>query len=115
MAKDKVYKINKILGQNVKSARKLRSLSQDKFAELLGVETATLSNIECGKSYPTPQTLEKIIEVLNIEPYLLYISDDDINIEEVHKNLLAILEKLKTDKTLYRRAYDFILELSQGI
>ena len=93
----------------------MKKLSQDKFAEMLGVETAALSNIECGKSCPAPQTLEKIIEVLNIEPYLLYISDDDINVEEAHKNLLIILEKLKTNKTLYRRAYDFILELSQGI
>ena len=111
----RTYKLNLILGQNIRNARKLRNISQDKFAEMLGVETATLSKIECGKSNPTPETIEKIIEVLNINPYLLYMSDEDINIDEVHPKMIKILEKLKQNKSLYRKAYDFILELSQGI
>ena len=111
----KTYKLNLILGENIRKARSLRKLSQDKFAEMLGVETATLSKIECGKSNPTPETIEKIIEVLNINPYLLYMSDEDINIDETHKHMTKILEKLKQNKTLYRKAYDFVLELSQGL
>ena len=109
------YKLNLILGQNIRAARKLRNLSQDKFAEMLNIETATLSKIECGKSYPNIQTLEKIIETLGINPYLLYISDEDINIDETYDNMIKIIEKLKQNKVLYKRAYDFILELSQGL
>lgn len=109
------FNINKILGQNIREARKLRKLPQDKFAEILNIEPAALSNIERGKVYPTQKTIEKIIDVLNISPYLLYISDDDINIDEIHKQSIKILEKLKSNKTLYRRAYDFILELSNGL
>lgn len=111
----KTYKLNTIFGENVKKARNLRNLSQDKLAEMIGVETATLSKIECGKSNSSPETTEKIIQALNISPYLLYMSDDDIDVEEAHKHAVKLLEKLKHNKILYRRAYDFILELSQGI
>ena len=107
--------IKKLLGQRIKELRKIKGLTQEQLAEKMEIDQRNLSKIECGKSNPTPETIEKIIEVLNINPYLLYMSDEDINIDEVHQNMINILDKLKQNKSLYRKAYDFILELSQGL
>lgn len=52
--------IRKIIGNNVLNARKIRNLSQEQFAEMIGIEPSALSKIENGKSYPSQQTLENI-------------------------------------------------------
>lgn len=105
--------IKEIFGKNVKRTRKARGLSQEKFAELLGIGTSALSKIECGKSYPTQQTIEKIIDVLNVKPSLLFICDEDINIEEAYKDILCRIENLKNNKELFKLAYNFIIELTK--
>lgn len=105
--------IKNIFGKNVKVNRKARGFSQEKFAELLGIGTPALSRIECGKSYPTPQTIEKIIEVLNIKPSLLFICEDDINIEKAYNEIIDRIKKLKNNKKLFKVAYDFIIELTK--
>jgi len=42
-------------------------LSQERLAELLGIDPNSVSRIECGVHYPSLDTLEKISIVLNME------------------------------------------------
>ena len=53
--------IKKLLGKKIKEIRKNKNFTQEKMAELIGIETASLSNIENGKYYPTAE---------NLAPYL---------------------------------------------
>lgn len=116
MKKKKIYKIDEIFGHNLQTARKLRNLSQEKFSEMIGIERTALSNIERGIFAPSQETLEKIIEVLNIKPYLLYISTEkELDIEKAHAEMIGKLENLKGNRELFRCAYDFIMELSLGV
>lgn len=46
--------IKSLLGKRIKEIRKKRGLTQEKLAELAGIETPSLSNIENGKNYPMP-------------------------------------------------------------
>lgn len=55
----------KLLGSRLRELRKRKGLNQEKLAELISVEPATISNIENGKNYPTMANLENILNVLN--------------------------------------------------
>jgi transcriptional regulator, XRE family len=55
----------KLLGKRLKELIKQKNISQEKLAELIGVEPTTLSNIVTGRNYPLMSTLEKILEVLD--------------------------------------------------
>ena len=52
--------IKSLLGKRIKEIRKRRMMTQEKLAELAGIEIPSLSNIENGKNYPNNETLEKI-------------------------------------------------------
>lgn len=54
----------KLLGKRLREIRKRKGIKQEKLAELIGVEPATISNIENGKNYPSMINLDGIIEVL---------------------------------------------------
>lgn len=56
----------KKLGQRIRELRKKRGLRQEQLAELSNVEPTSVSNIENGRNYPSLQTLEKFINVLEI-------------------------------------------------
>ena len=57
----------KLIGKRIKEIRKAKNLTQEKLAELIDIETGSLSAIESGRHYPSLPTLIKISEVLNIE------------------------------------------------
>ena len=94
------------LGKRIKKIRESKNFTQEYLAELVGIEQATLSNIERGKSYPSVDTLQKIADSLGVEPYLLY------KIEE-NKSTQLIIEEISTaikhDEALAKLVYKFFL------
>lgn len=50
----------KLLGKRIRELRKRQGIKQEQLAELVGVEPASISNIENGYNYPSFQNLEKI-------------------------------------------------------
>ena len=55
----------KLLGKRIREIRKSKGIKQEKLAELINVEPATISNIENGKNYPSMINLENIINILD--------------------------------------------------
>ncbi len=55
------------LGKRIKELRELNKFSQETLAELIGINRNSLSKIENGDTYPKPENLEKLKEVLNVE------------------------------------------------
>lgn len=53
------------VGQQVKSFRRARGLSQDAFANQLGRSQSYLSQVENGERTPSPSTLDALIELAN--------------------------------------------------
>lgn len=104
--------IRKIIGNNVLNARKIRNLSQEQFAEMIGIEPSALSKIENGKSYPSQQTLENIICALKIKPDVLFKTEEKIDIEKAYKELLVQLEQIKQNEELFTKVYYKIQELT---
>jgi len=54
-----------LLGKRLRELRKRKGLKQEELAEKIGVEPATISNIENGKNYPSMTNLENILNVLD--------------------------------------------------
>lgn len=55
-----------LLGRRIKELIKKKGISQEKLAEMIGIEPTALSNIVTGRNYPLFITLDKLIKVLNV-------------------------------------------------
>ena len=67
-----------ILGSNVRLVRHGRGLSQEEFAELVGIAKVSIATIEAGRSNLRLETLVKLADAVGIEPceLLLFHGDD---------------------------------------
>lgn len=81
--------LKKKLGKNVKKYRKANNLTQEKLAELVGVEVISISYIETGRCFPSPDNLEKISNILHISLSDLF----DFSIENSCKYYLDEITK----------------------
>jgi len=86
--------------QNLKYYRKLKGLRQLDLALEIGKSTNYINSIENGKYFPSPETIEKIAEILEIEPIRLFIQENpDSN------------EKIKEEKTDLKAMENLLREL----
>ena len=80
------------------------NITQEHLAELVNIDTVSLSNIERGKYYPTAENLNKILVVLEVEPA------DIFNFQHLasHKELLdEMIAEMENDENLTRLMYKF--------
>jgi len=61
-----VQKHRRILGENIRSARKKAHLSQEKFAEKVDLSTTFISDVECGKANISFDALVRITTALKM-------------------------------------------------
>ena len=62
----------KLLGKRIKELRKAKGYTQEQLAELIDIETCSLSSIEIGRHYPSMPTIVKIAENLGVELHKLF-------------------------------------------
>ena len=62
---------------NVRRYRTEQNLSQEKLAELAGLHRTYISAVECERRNISIENIESIADALNIEPYMLLISDEE--------------------------------------
>lgn len=60
------YKINQQLGEKIARERKRKGLTQEELASQIGVQTATVSNIERGETDTSVYTVFKIAQALRM-------------------------------------------------
>ncbi|MBV8043046.1 helix-turn-helix transcriptional regulator [Pluralibacter sp.] len=68
--------------RRLRAAREAAGLSQEKLAELIGIDGANsrsrLSNYEVGRFSPPYDVIVRIAKLLNYPEYYFYVLDDDI-------------------------------------
>lgn len=64
--------IKKALGKKIKYYREKNGLTQEKLAEIIEVNTRSLSFIECGINFITADTLDKLCKAFRITPKQLF-------------------------------------------
>ncbi len=98
--------IKSLLGKRIKEIRKRRMMTQEKLAELAGIEIPSLSNIENGKNYPNNETLEKISKALNVRPFELFLFE----YYAPQENLISeMTDSMKQNEELTMKMYKYFL------
>lgn len=67
--------LQKILGRNLRRYREERGLSQEAFADVLGVHRTYMGGIERGERNLTLKSVERIADGLEVAPLSLLIED----------------------------------------
>ena len=97
-----MQELKKSLGRQIQKIRKRQKLTQEKLAELIGIEVPSMSNIETGKYAPSIETLQKLSEVLDAKPWEFYYFDE-ISPDEMKQELInALDENQKLLKIIYK-------------
>ncbi|MBQ8458572.1 helix-turn-helix transcriptional regulator [bacterium] len=94
--------IKKLVGQRIKTIRKNKKFTQEKLAEQIGIEPQSLSYMESGKFAPSPDTLQKLSEILGVKPFEFYYFEDITEVE-MEKTLIHALQN---DKKLLKILYN---------
>lgn len=100
-----MYGIKELFGKRLKELRKEKNYTQEQFAELINIDTRNLIKIENAQTFPRVQTLEKILEVLEVGV------SDIFTVEHLQdKSLLIkkITNKLENDENLLRLIYKML-------
>lgn len=91
----------KLLGKKIQSIRKSKKLTQERLAELIDIETPSLSYLETGKYAPSIETLQKLSQVLGVKPWEFYYFDE-ISDQEMKDEIIKALDgNQKLLKTIY--------------
>lgn len=67
------------IGKKIKAIRKTKRLTQQEFADILGVKRATVSNYEIGRRSPHINELQRISERLGVPLDYFGIKNNEIN------------------------------------
>lgn len=96
------------IGQKIKFFRKKLSLSQEQLAEMVNMETKSLSRIESGHNYPMYENLILISSALGVEPWQLYYMESTKDISIMKKEIMSVLE---SDNSKVLPVYQYLLML----
>jgi transcriptional regulator with XRE-family HTH domain len=85
--------LKQIFISNMRKFRNIREFSQTKLAELCGTTTNYIGEIEIGRRFPSLKLIEKIGQVLGVEPYRFFIDESDKTANELEETI-HLLSKL---------------------
>ena len=87
--------IKKQLGAKIKRLRLKNGLTQEQFAERIDIAPRTLSGIETGENFLIADTLEKILDVLNVSSSELFAVDHIKPQEDLVNEIISDVQNLK--------------------
>ena len=87
-----------LLGCRIRYMRKKNRLSQEKMAELLGIDPNSVSRIECGVHYPSLDTLEKISSILKVEMHEFFQFRGTDTVREMRTFLIQTASEIGEEK-----------------
>ena len=105
--------IKKELGEKIKRLRKKSGFTQEKLAEIINISSRNLSNIELGLSYPKPETLEKIIETLDIPTNKLFETEHLKTDDELVNRINLYINSAKNNRPKLELIYKILRDLCE--
>lgn len=103
--------LKKELGKNIQKYRKLNKITQEKLAEMIGVEINSISPIETGKYFPSPDNLVKIANTLNTNISTLFSFKEDLSCEDYINEINKNIQLLSSDKSKVISINNFIEQI----
>jgi len=102
----------KCFGENIKKFRLAKKFTQEQFAEKLEISTNTVSKIERGLRFVSSDTLVKIVKILGIKPYELFVFNDIKTAEETYNSIIKLLktDDIRSDSRFLSLLYELIVQ-----
>lgn len=91
-------RLREILGLNIRTYLKRLNYTQEKAAELAGISNGYLSDLLSGAKWPSDKVLERLAEVLQVEPTELFVppgSPLGVQLERLHRIEMELREKVQ--------------------
>ena len=103
--------LKKCFGQNVQKYRKHRNLTQERLAELVGVDVTSISAVETGKYFPSADNLARIVDVLQVQFSDLFEFDSLRSNDQDFEDIISIISAFKDDKKRLNAVRNFVKTL----
>lgn len=107
--------IKKELGEKIKRLRNKKGLTQEQLAEKIDISSRNLSKIELGLSFVKAETLERILESLDVTTEEMFANDHIKSSEELRDGIDQYLNKLKNNNLVLEKIYKIIKLLADDI
>lgn len=107
--------IKKELGEKIKRIRKSRGITQEQLAEMVDISSRNLSNIEIGASFVKAETLEKILDSLNITTEELFSNNHIKSNIELIKDIDFYINTVKNDNKTLGKIYRIVKTLVEEV
>lgn len=104
--------IKKEIGIKIKRLRQKRGLTQEKLAEKVNISTFTLIGIETGKNFMTAQTMEKLLECLDVSLDELFSVEHLRPTNELIDDIHKIVNDVKDDRDKVEEIYKILKAIS---
>lgn len=90
-----------LFGERIRFLRKQRGMTQEVFAELLGVDRNSLGRMERGVTFPEVSTFEKIHEVLSLPYYEIFNLESHVSQGKYGEDLSLLIASLSEQEASY--------------
>ena len=97
-----------LLNSNIKKLRCNLDLTQEEFAEKIGISVQGLSNIERNRYQPTAETVDRICKVFKVTPCELLLEESE-DTEIIVNNIVSLLSQCKKSKL--KKIYEILQKL----
>lgn len=104
--------VKKELGLKIKRIRQKEGLTQEQFAEKIGIATRTLAGIEIGESFVSAQTIERISKYSGILVEDFFISSHLRPVEDLVCDIYKYIDSAKDNREKIENIYKVVKALS---
>jgi transcriptional regulator with XRE-family HTH domain len=105
--------LQRVFIQNLRFFRNEKKLSQMKLAELIEVTPNYLNAVENGKNFPSAEVLQRIVNVLEVLPYQLFLEYPGELIIKKHDKENLLLQELTYLKQQFCWEIDKVIQKYQ--
>ena len=100
----------RVFVQNLRFLRNEKKLSQMKLAELIDVTPNYLNAVENGKNFPSPEVLQRIVNILEVLPYQLFLEHPGEHKIAKHDKKNILLQELTFLKQQFCGEIDKVIQ-----
>ena len=107
--------IKNLLGEKVKRLRKMRGFTQEQFAEMIDITPRNLCRIETGENFVTSETLDKIINALNVPADILFSYEHLKDEKEILADIYTYIDKIKQNSKLLEKTHRLLRIFAEDV
>ena len=86
-----------LFGKRIKELRKSKKITQEQLAEIVGLDSKQIGNIETGSGFTTMATLEKLAKFFDVEISELFSFNHQKTRQELIKSLTTQINNAKDE------------------